>query len=175
MSGKHSVWKIPSAFLTGAGLAALCTLRFGAGLRTALLSALLCVLLAAALEDLTYRRIPDCLVLAVIVISFLSAPLFPQTGWGERIPGIFVISLPLLALSLLVPGAFGGGDIKLTAASGLFLGWRLNLQSFALAMSAAGLCAVFMLVSGKAGRRSGIALAPFLCLGMSAAIFLWYE
>jgi leader peptidase (prepilin peptidase)/N-methyltransferase len=133
------------------------------------------VLLAAALEDLTYRRIPDCLVLAVIVISFLSAPLFPQTGWGERIPGIFVISLPLLALSLLVPGAFGGGDIKLTAASGLFLGWRLNLQSFALAMSAAGLCAVFMLASGKAGRRSGIALAPFLCLGMSAAIFLWYE
>ena len=172
MSGKHSVWKIPSAFLTGAGLAALCTLRFGAGLRTALLSALLCVLLAAALEDLTYRRIPDSLVLAVIVISFLSAPLFPQT---ERIPGIFVISLPLLALSLLVPGAFGGGDIKLTAASGLFLGWQLNLQSFALAMSAAGLCAVFMLASGKAGRRSGIALAPFLCLGMSAAIFLWYE
>ena len=77
MSGKHSVWKIPSAFLTGAGLAALCTLRFGAGLRTALLSALLCVLLAAALEDLTYRRIPDCLVLAVSGLSFLFALLFP--------------------------------------------------------------------------------------------------
>lgn len=175
MSENNSVWKIPLAFLTGAGLAALCTLRFGSGLRTVFPIALLCVFLGAVLEDLSGGRIPDRLVLAALVISLLSAPLFPQTGWGERILGCFIVSLPLLVLSLLLPGAFGGGDIKLMAACGLFLGWRLCLHSFVLAMSAAGVWAVFLLAAGKAGQRSRIALAPFLCLGMTAAVFLWYE
>ena len=33
-----------------------------------------------------------------------------------------LVSVPMLLLTLAVPGAFGGGDIKLMAASGFFLG-----------------------------------------------------
>lgn len=175
MSENYSAWKILQAFLAGGGSAALCALRFGPGLRAVLLAALLCVFLAVSITDLSSRRIPDCLVLAALVISALSVPLFPQPGLGERILGIFSVSLPLLGVSLMVPGAFGGGDIKLLAACGLLLGWHLSLQSFVIAIFAAGLWTVPALMTGKAGRRSRIALGPFLCLGMTASIFLCFE
>lgn len=60
-----------------------------------------------------------------IIIAILAAAqifLVPEHGIGDRLLGALIVSVPMLVLALIVPGAFGGGDIKLMAASGLFLG-----------------------------------------------------
>lgn len=76
------------------------------------------------------------------------------------------------ALSLLIPGAFGGGDIKLMAAAGLFLGWKSTVISAVLAVFAAGAYGLYIRMIKKAGRGQCFPFGPFLCAGMAAAV-LW--
>ena len=62
-------------------------------------------------------------------------------------------------------GRFGGGDIKLMAACGGFLGWEMIRDAFVTAVIAAAL-AVFLLRVKEREYRTGIAMAPFFELGM---------
>ena len=53
--------------------------------------------------------------------------------WYEYVIGFFAVSVPLAALFYLSRGrAVGGGDVKLMAACGLLLGWKLSLLGFVL-------------------------------------------
>ena len=46
---------------------------------------------------------------------------------SERFIGFFAISVPMFIAIVLIPNAFGGGDIKLLAVCGFFLGWKYVL------------------------------------------------
>jgi leader peptidase (prepilin peptidase)/N-methyltransferase len=48
---------------------------------------------------------------------------FHLDGWLEYVIGFFAVSLPLLLILLISGGrGIGGGDVKLMAVCGLFLG-----------------------------------------------------
>ena len=97
-----------------------------------------------------------------------------QGGWVPTVLshglGALCVSLPMLVLCLAVPGAFGGGDIKLMAAAGLFLGWQATLAAFFLAVVSGGGYGFFLLAAGRARRGDQIAFGPFLCAGIAAAL-----
>lgn len=78
---------------------------------------------------------------------------------------------PLLALALLTKGGMGGGDVKLMAAGGLWLGWQGALLALAIASWLGGLAAIVLLVSGKRKRQEAMAFGPFLAFGIWAAFF----
>ncbi len=90
----------------------------------------------------------------------------------DRLFGMCSASLLLLVITLCVPGAFGGGDIKLMAACGVFLGWRYSLLALGIAIVLGAAYGSWMLVIEKADRKTAIAFGPFLCAGMAAAV-LW--
>ena len=74
-------------------------------------------------------------------------------------------------VAVITKGAFGGGDVKLMAAGGLFLGWRLILTAAVIAfMTAGSYIFVQMCVNRQENKRktrkSEIAFGPFLCEGM---------
>ncbi len=73
----------------------------------------------------------------------------------------FSVSLPLFLITLAVPGGFGGGDIKLMAACGLFLGWKLCLLSLCFGLLTGGLYGIWLLAAGKKGRKEHFAFGPF--------------
>lgn len=130
--------------------------------------------------DWAIMEIPNHFVLAAFFLSVMSVVTMPGTSLQSRVLGSLAVSLPLLLLTLLVPGAFGGGDIKLMAACGLFLGVKLTLLSFAFAILTGGVYGIWLLVSGKKSSKGRFAFGPFLCLGMAAALFIgdrvwrWY-
>ncbi len=142
--------------------------------RTVIICLFLGVLAVVAQTDRKTMTIPDKLVLAVLGISLFSIPFFPEIGLTERILGVCSASLLLLVGTLCVPGAFGGGDIKLMAACGVFLGWRYSLLALGIAIFFGAVYGGRMLVQGKADRTSRIAFGPFLCMGMGIAV-LWGE
>lgn len=85
---------------------------------------------------------------------------------SERIFGAVCVSVPMLGIAVLIPGCFGGGDVKLMCAAGLLLGWRRILWSSTAGILAAGVYALYLLVIKNTGRKAEFPLGPFLCLGM---------
>ena len=58
----------------------------------------------------------------ILILAMINMWLFQAHSLKDCLLGAVIIAGPMLILALLIPGAFGGGDIKLMAASGLFLG-----------------------------------------------------
>lgn len=141
---------------------------------------LLALLTAISFIDIDTMEIPNGLVLAVLVWGIFSIFLFPEPSIYARLIGVFSVSVPLLLITLCIPGAFGGGDIKLMAALGIFLGWKLSLFSFVAAVFLGGTYGAWLLFTGKKDRKGHFAFGPFLCIGVCAAIFFgtdiigWY-
>lgn len=130
----------------------------------------LSLLAAASWSDFRYRRIPDTVSAAVALTGIAAVWAMPETGIGERIAGMLALSVPFFLITMIKPGVFGGGDIKLLAAGGLFLGMRLSWTAFAAAMTAAGMYSGFLVLKGKS-RKEKFALGPFLCMGMAISLF----
>ncbi|MDO4566903.1 MAG: A24 family peptidase, partial [Oscillospiraceae bacterium] len=103
-----------------------------------------------------------------------------SAGWLERLIGVFAVSLPLLLITLFIPGAFGGGDIKLMAVCGFALGWRLALLAAFIGILTGGIYGVYLLAAKKKERKEHFAFAPFLSLGCAVSLLFgesilsWY-
>ena len=126
------------------------------------------MLLYVSLSDIRRRRIPDGCCLAIAVLAVLEE-LFGlmSLGWTGRLVGAVCISVPMLLLSVFSSGGFGGGDIKLMAAGGLFLGWRASVTAFVTGLFLSGIYCAYLLLTKRADRKTSIALGPFFCMGIA--------
>jgi leader peptidase (prepilin peptidase)/N-methyltransferase len=164
-------WRYPFVELLGGVAALLCWRQYGFQWRALIVFLFFCVLTAVAFVDADTMEIPDGFVAVVAVIGIVSIPFFPEIAWTSRLLGVFVVSVPMLVLTLVIPGAFGGGDMKLMAACGIFLGWKYSLFALAFAVFTGGVYGIYVLASGKKGRKEHFAFGPFLCMGMVFALF----
>ena len=139
---------------------------------------LLLLLVACACADINAGIVPDLLVIAIAVLGvayFLAVEGFTVQGLISRLIGAVCISLPMLIVALLVKGAFGGGDIKLMAAAGIYLGWRLTVVGAFLGLFISGFYAIYLLLLHKAGSKSKVKLVPFLAIGIGIATLFGSE
>ncbi len=158
--------RYPLVELLGGALALLCAAAFGFTLRAAFAFAAAAVLLAVALIDADTMEIPDGLVIALALLAALSVPLFPETRLIGRLIGVFAVSVPMLLIDLAIPTSFGGGDVKLAAAAGFLLGWKLMLVAAFVSVLTGGAYGAFLLAQKKMARGGHFAFGPFLCFGI---------
>lgn len=92
------------------------------------------ILAVTAVKDLQTHQIEDKIPISLSVLALISCWLFPEITVIDRIFGVIAVSLPMTLLAMKIPGAFGGGDIKLMAACGLFLGVRDIVTAMILAV-----------------------------------------
>lgn len=158
----------------GGFLTLLCVLRWGETepLRAALVLAVLSILTAAALIDVDTLEIWDRFHVLLLACAAAAVAVFPEVTLPERLIGCFAVSLPMLVLALLIPGGFGGGDIKLSFALGALLGWKGMVTAIFLALLGAGAKCVWLLARKKVAPGDKIAFGPFLCVGGGIALFL---
>lgn len=161
-------------------LGVICALVLGPVWAALAVFAALLMLLAVALIDWDTMEIPNALVIALAVPAVALAFLQPEIGLPARGIGVLTLSLPMLAMNLIVRDSFGGGDIKLMAVCGFMLGWQLTLVAGFAALLTGGCYGVYLLKSGKKGRRDHFAFGPFLAFGVALAllagqpILSWY-
>ena len=140
------------------------------------LVALLVILGCVSATDIRTRTIPNglCIMIALLGIARVIAG---SVGWLaaempvtvlDAVLGACAASLPLLALASL-SGGVGGGDIKLMAAAGVFLGWRSALLALAFGCVLGAIAGIILMLSGRATRKSTIAFGPYLCAGIALA------
>jgi prepilin peptidase CpaA len=107
--------------------------------------AALAVGLAACATDLRRARIPNALTLSAIALGVIfhsSAP----AGHGIAAAGLGLIAGLLVFFPIFALGAMGGGDVKLMAALGTWLGWEAALQIALYGAAAGGVLAVIVSV-----------------------------
>jgi len=80
--------------------------------------------------------------------------------------GAVVIAVPMLVLTVMLKGGFGGGDIKLMAVSGFLNGVKVITYAGMLGIILSGIYVSMMLAAGKMGRKDSFALGPFLVMGI---------
>jgi len=110
---------------------------------------LVLIVVTAAIYDLRYRKIPNWLVLAGLILGFgLNTFLFGATGLLMSAKGMglaLAIYFPLYLLR-----AMGAGDAKLMAAVGSMVGWGNWLGVFvATAMIGGALGLIVLLFAGR--------------------------
>lgn len=161
--------------LLGGCIALLCVFKMGYNLAALTVFAFLGMLTAVAFVDIDTMEIPNGFTGSLLVIGLISMFTMPGLTLVNRLLGMLSVSLPLLLITIAVPGGFGMGDIKLMGACGLLLGWKLSLMALFLAVLTGGLYGMFLLVKKKKGRKEHFAFGPFLCFGMFAAVFWGQE
>lgn len=128
-------------------------------------------LIIVGCRDMKSMKIEDKWNAILLGIGMLSCVVRPELSFTSRIIGIGCVSIPFLVIALLIPGSFGGGDIKLSAVCGLFLGWKAMLVSAAAGIFLGGIWMGCLMVTGRIGRKEDFPLGPFLCLGMAFGIY----
>lgn len=169
--GAKISFRYPAVEALGGVLAVLCVRHWKTTPQTILVFVFLALLTVIAFIDLDTMEIPNELVLAVLVLGILGIFLNPEVSLKEQLIGAVCVSLPMLLLTLAIPGAFGGGDIKLMVGAGLFLGFANCLLGIFLAILGGGGYGIYLLAAKKADKKSHFAFGPFLCLGMAAVVF----
>lgn len=130
------------------------------------------MLLAATFIDLAHRIIPNRL-LAVGLAGGVA--LFP---WARPMPiwtavaGLGLAGIVMLILALASRGGMGGGDVKLAAVAGFFLGPGPAMMALFLAFVAGGAVGLILLLTKRKGRKDFIPFGPYIALGSVVAL-LW--
>src|SRR2546429_3097774 len=126
-------WRYPIVELATAGLFLAAYTRFDLGFEMAAAMAVLAMLVAITVIDLDHQIIPDVISLPGIVTG-VAANLAPLgRGWLEAVLGIAVAGGIFFVIILASGGGMGGGDMKLGAMLGAFLGWKLALVAIFVA------------------------------------------
>ena len=105
----------------------------------------LCLLLMVVFFiDLEHYIIPNSLVLTGLIGGIVLNAAAGDVGFISALIGMLVTSGFLLIVALVSRGGIGGGDIKLAAVTGLFLGWPLGPLGLFLGILEAGILAIFL-------------------------------
>jgi leader peptidase (prepilin peptidase)/N-methyltransferase len=151
--------------------------RYGVSVESVVLYAFVAALLVVTFIDIDHQIIPDLITYPGIVVGFLSSLVLDHITYKDSLLGIFLGSglLLLVALGyyfLTKKEGMGGGDIKLLAMIGAFLGWKAIIFTIFVGSAAGTIVGIAVALRSKKGRKMAVPFGPFLSLG--ALLFLFW-
>jgi len=151
-------------FISGS-IAALAVWFLGAGAEALSAFVFFELLLAITVIDWKHRIIPDALSLGGTVLGVAAAPLreitFADSLLGALAGGGILFAVSVGYRAVRKAEGMGGGDVKLMAMIGAFLGWRMVFPVLILASLGGALYGLYLMRRG-ASARSAIAFGSFL-------------
>lgn len=132
--------------------------------------------------DAEHMIIPDKVTLPGMGVGFI-ASLFSLTHivWHQSLIGLLIGGGFLYMAAVLSRGGMGGGDIKLAAMMGAFLGWQKVFLAILSGAFLGSVIGVSLILTGYKTRKDFIPFGPFLAWGGILALFwgdqiiLWYK
>ncbi|HBS60041.1 MAG TPA: prepilin peptidase [Firmicutes bacterium] len=151
------------------------------GLQPKLLTSLMFISLCIPIVviDLDRQIIPDQLNLGGAVLGLLAAAV-SHTAFTDVLAGGLAGGVIMLLIAIVSRGGMGGGDIKMMAWIGLFLGLKMTMLALFLSFVIGGLASLILILAGRKRRKDFIPFGPFLAAGgftayvFGPAILAWY-
>ena len=145
-----------------------------------LVCGLFCALLVLTFIDARTHEIPDGINIFIAVLGLIRGVLmginaYKSTGSFNKdlldviLGPICVAGALLLILIISKGGAIGGGDVKLMAAVGLFLGNKATILALVLGCIAGAVIHIILMKVKHLGRE--LAMGPYLSLGIIVSVF----
>jgi len=176
-------WQYPAVEVLSGLLAMACFYHFQSlGLGALWFLTFVCPLIIVSVIDLHHYIIPDEISLPFIGVGFLTRLLTTQfqnvlptlldSLCGVLLGGGILFLFAILYEKIRKQEGLGGGDIKLLAMIGAFLGWKAVLLVIFFSSIIASFVGVSLMILGRAGLSSQLPYGPFLALG-ALLEFLW--
>ncbi|MBW6512537.1 MAG: prepilin peptidase [Desulfuromonadaceae bacterium] len=151
--------------------------RFGMSWLTPVFWLFSAALVVIAFIDLEHQIIPDVISLPGIVVGFLCSFLIPWLSWSDSALGILLGGGSLFVIATgyqLLTGreGMGGGDIKLLAMVGAFMGWKAVLPIIFLASLLGTLVGVPLMLVQRENARLALPFGPFIVCA-TLVFLLW--
>ncbi len=153
-------WSGPLALALAAGT----LVRFGVGWNGALFAVAQIVLVALAGIDLATRRLPNVITVPATLGGLALRLAFERSQLVEVALAAGLAFGGFLAVSLVLRGGLGMGDVKLAGMLGALLGWAA-FDALAVGIVVGGVVSLVLLGSNRAGLHTAIAYGPCLALG----------
>ena len=164
--GKIS-WRYPLVELITALLSLFLFFKFGLTLYFLIFFIFTAVLIVISFIDLDHQIIPDVLTLPGIPIFFLLAIFVVKIPWLEALIGLLVGGGVLFAIAFVYElltkrEGMGGGDIKLLAMIGGFLGWKSLIFILLFSSFAGAIVGITAMIIKKQDMKYAVPFGPFL-------------
>ena len=148
-----------------------------------------CCFIVATFVDFEHRIIPDEISVGGMIFGLVFSFLIPQmhvtsmqaSHWiiphfkalglsllGVLVGGGSIYAMGILGDFLFKKESMGGGDVKLLAMVGAFLGWKMAILTFFIAPFFG---AIFGIIEKIRTKDTAIAYGPFLVLGALISLF----
>ena len=138
------------------------------------------VLVVVTFIDLEFYLIPDRIVLFALIAGLPLNLIARDLTIVSALSGMLSAGGFLLILAIVSRGGMGGGDIKLAAVIGFYLGWPNGFLALLFACMLAGIVGLALVLTRIKGRKDVIPFGPFIVAGTFISIFygnyllLWY-
>ena len=154
-------------------------LTYGLSIQSLIYIILSSALIIIAFIDLNEQIVPDVISLPGILIGFIISFLVPYISFTNSALGVFVgggiiLIIGLAGSTIFKKEAMGGGDVKLAAMIGAFLGWRYIIISLFLGFFLGALAGIILIISKIKSSEDAVPFGPFIVLG-SFITLLWGE
>ncbi|MBW1751348.1 MAG: prepilin peptidase [Deltaproteobacteria bacterium] len=138
----------------------------------------LAALLVIIFIDIQHQIIPDVISLPGIIIGFSGSFFTSQVSWQQSALGILIGGGLLYGIAfgyylLTKRDGMGGGDIKLLAMIGAFLGWQSLLYVVFVSSLTGSIVGISAMIKQGKGGRTRMPFGPFLAL--SAISYLFFQ
>lgn len=132
-------------------------------------------LLIVSCIDIVHMIIPDAITLPGMVVGMVSSLWLTSVGGGNAVLGVLLggglfLLMAVLSVVILKREGMGGGDIKLIAMIGAFLGWHAVLVTIFLGAVCGALVGIVLMLLRRKGRKESLPFGPFLALGALLAM-----
>ena len=153
-------------------------LRFGPSFSFLVYFSFVAALITITVIDLYHQIIPDVISLPGIGVGLLASLFIPQTTFWNSLIGILLGGGSFFLVATLYQWLFnregmGGGDVKLLAMIGAFLGWKAVILTILLSSLIGSIVGILIMVIKGKDFKYAIPFGPFLSMG--AVITLFYQ
>lgn len=143
-----------------------------------------CAMIVLFAIDLEHHLLPNAITLPGIVIGLISSAVFPP-GIVDALIGVLIGGGVLWLIGEAYfrysgQEGMGGGDVKMLAMIGAFLGWKLVLVTLVLSSVIGSIIGLLVIAIRKGGLKYALPYGTFLALGAlvaslaGEAIVNWY-
>lgn len=179
-------WRIPvkyplvEVFSAAAGVGIVW--RYGLTLEAVWIYAFVAVMITVTFIDWAHQIIPDQLSIGGLVLGWVGAAVCLEIDLVQSLLGSLVGAGVILVFAVLYKSirkvhGMGGGDVKLMAMIGAFLGWQTIFPVLFIAAFFGSIYGVYLMRSGGGDGKTAVAfgsfLAPAACVMMFAGPYLF--